>query len=115
MLTIAQISAIIGLLMAFGVDQPVVNNVQDILEAKNKVEVPAVDGVGAPTKASIVDFNAARKDFCLYHVVQKPQGGVHNITPNQITSCNSLFGNTYWNDHSLWDDFDIHFSSSTNQ
>lgn len=50
-MSIAQIAAIIGLLMAFGVDQPVVNNVQAILENSNKQiqEVPAMGGV-APAK-----------------------------------------------------------------
>lgn len=46
MLTLTQIGALIGLLMAFGVDQPTINNVQGILTSQEpshiQMETPAV-------------------------------------------------------------------------
>lgn len=47
MLTASQIGAFIGLLMAFGVDQPTINNVQAMLEAPT-VQSRQVGGIGAP-------------------------------------------------------------------
>lgn len=64
MLTIAQIGAIIGLLMAFGVDQPVVNNVQAILENSNKQvqEVPAMGTVAPSKEEAWVDIKSNGSD-----------------------------------------------------
>lgn len=53
-MSIAQIAAIIGLLVAFGVDQPTVNNVQAILESPSHTSA-----IGAPAGATIESMETA--------------------------------------------------------
>lgn len=51
MFTLAQVAAIVGLLLAFGAPQKQVDTVQSILEGQQTVqEAPAIGGVGAPVE-----------------------------------------------------------------
>ncbi len=100
MLTIAQIAAIVGLLIAFNAPAEDIANVQSILETSSKVEIQAIGGVApairteGPTPIffttslkvacglrSFSSLDVTRKDVCLEWWLKEapiqPDGGTN--------------------------------------